>query len=349
MHASVLKTVKRLLPILLIAGNAILLLLTALFAIPSGKRLTAIFLLALALILDCLALLAFRLQKQRMLQLLLLLDLENLTDPQTLCRIEPSLAPVFQHLHTLLLEQDTPNVAYRQLNFLALQEQINPHFLYNALESVRGKAICSGEYEISDMIEALGNFFRYLISNRKPIVTLESELENIDTYFRIQRFRFGDRYRLELHYDTDAHELRQYILPKLTLQPLIENAIMHGLETKPQDGLISIDITTTASRLIITIRDNGCGIPEPKLEHINDSLAQPFSRKPSGDMSAPHRIGIKNVNQRLKMVFGNLYGIHLTSIEGVGTDVILTLPKLTQSDIGNDFPLRRKQEDSAYA
>ncbi len=248
-------------------------------------------------------------------------------------------APVFRHLRGLLLERRAQAVTHRQLHFLALQEQINPHFLYNALESVRGKALCVGEYEISDMTEALGNYFRYLISNRSPIVTVESELENIRTYFRIQQFRFGNRYRLEIHFDTDPLEIQPCSLPKLTLQPLVENAIMHGLETRQQGGTVSIHMTATACRLIILIRDNGCGIPPKQLRILNDGLLSPTE----GD--ALHRIGIRNVNQRIRLVFGKDYGIYLSSIESVGTDVTLTIPRTTLSDLHGAFPLRRAEED----
>ncbi len=246
--------------------------------------------------------------------------------------------PVFRHLRGLLLEHRAQAVTHRQLHFLALQEQINPHFLYNALESVRGKALCVGEYEISDMTEALGNYFRYLISNRSPIVTVESELENIRTYFRIQQFRFGSRYHLEIHFDTDPLEIQPCILPKLTLQPLVENAIMHGLETRQQGGTVSIHMTATACRLIILIRDNGCGISPERLRRLNAGLLSPAT----GD--ALHRIGIRNVNQRIRLVFGKDYGIHLSSIESVGTDVALTIPRFTLSDLHGDFPLRRDEE-----
>lgn len=248
-------------------------------------------------------------------------------------------APVYRHLRSLLLECRAQENTHRQLHFLALQEQINPHFLYNALESVRGKALCVGEYEISDMTEALGNYFRYLISNRSPIVTVESELENIRTYFRIQQFRFGSRYRLEIHFDTEPLEIQSCVLPKLTLQPLVENAIMHGLEAREQGGTVSVHMTATARRLIILIRDNGCGIPPALLRRLNEGLLPP------AESEVLHRIGIRNVSQRIELVFGKGYGIHLASIESVGTDVTLTIPRFTLSDLhGDELPLRREKE-----
>ncbi len=300
-----------------------------------------LFLLASALSICALLLLRAAWRYRQLYRYLMALDVSQLDAPAP----PPALArfsPVHGKLRSLLLERRAQDVTHRQLHFLALQEQINPHFLYNALESVRGKALCVGEYEISDMTEALGNYFRYLISNRSPIVTIESELENIRTYFRIQQFRFGGRYRLEICFDTEPLEIQPCILPKLTLQPLVENAIMHGLEARQEGGAVSIHMTATARRLIIQIRDNGCGIPPALLRRLNSELS---ALPPTEDGQVLKRIGIRNVSQRIGLVFGKGYGIQLSSIESVGTDVTLTIPRFTRADLHDGLPLRREGMD----
>ena len=119
----------------------------------------------------------------------------------------------------------------------ALQSQINPHFLYNTLESIRGQAIVQGVSGIEKMVKAMADIFRYSITNKNAMVTLEEEIKNIDNYLNIQQFRFNNKFIVikELEEDTLS-----CLIPKLTLQPLVENTIIHGLETKPGKGTIKI-------------------------------------------------------------------------------------------------------------
>ena len=117
----------------------------------------------------------------------------------------------------------------KQAELNALQNQINPHFLYNTLECIRGKAMVQGAEQIANMTEALSAFFRYSISIQENLVTLEQELQNTKNYFLIQKYRFGNRFHLRI-FLVEESEAGEYLMPKMTLQPIVENAIFHGLE-----------------------------------------------------------------------------------------------------------------------
>ncbi len=215
----------------------------------------------------------------------------------------------------------------RQAEYLALQNQINPHFLYNTLEAIRGEALSQGLTDIAEMTEALATFFRYTISKVGNLVTLEDELGNIENYFIIQKFRFGDRINLSVVYEENSAEnVLEYRLPKLTLQPLVENAIYHGLECKLGTGTVTVEVETTQSRLIILIKDNGVGIPEEKLIQLNQELKMAPQEIKEAKPGGRGGIAMFNVNNRIKLLFGEQYGLHLTSQPGIGTEVEITLP-----------------------
>lgn len=221
--------------------------------------------------------------------------------------------------------------AQKQSEYLALQNQINPHFLYNTLEGIRGEALMAGMDSIAEMTEALATFFQYTISQMDHLVTLEDELANVENYFIIQQFRFGNRLNLKIElseYDED-NDVMRYRLPKLTLQPLVENAIFHGIERKIGAGTVTIRIQPDASHLNITVSDDGVGIDGETLQRMNEK----FHKMSFEDEKETYQyqgsgsgIAINNVNNRIKLLFGEEYGIHIYSLVGTGTDVEITLP-----------------------
>lgn len=210
-------------------------------------------------------------------------------------------------------------------DLLALQSQINPHFLYNTLDSIRGLAVKYKAYKISDMTQALSSLFRYTISKKAIAVPLREELWNISTYFKIQQFRFNDRFTLNV--DGDFEALDCYI-PKMTLQPIVENAIFHGIEVKKDYGNVYIRYNLTKKRLIITISDDGAGISPDTLKKITASIAGETSNseKSASDNHTGTGIALSNIDQRIKLIYGKKYGLSISSIEGVGTDVEITFP-----------------------
>ena len=208
---------------------------------------------------------------------------------------------------------------------LALQNQINPHFLYNTLDSIRGQALIDGVDEIADMTEALSAFFRYSISRRGNLVRLCEEIKNVDNYMKIQQFRFEDKYILEKHLDCSEEELNIYV-PKMILQPLVENAIFHGLEEIEEQGRIILRIVSTENKLRIIVEDDGTGMPDSRVRKLNRQFRNPEN---GGESSSAQNSGIalKNVNERIQLYFGMEYGLYIRSVAGIGTQVEILIPQ----------------------
>lgn len=226
-------------------------------------------------------------------------------------------------------------ITRKQSELDALQSQINPHFLYNTLDSIRGIALSEGIAEIAHMTEALSAFFRYSVSKKSNIVTLEEELRNVDYYFAIQQYRFNNRFVLKKILAEDP-DLLDCALPKLTLQPLVENALYHGLETKIGGGTITVRVTMTERRLIINVVDDGIGIDAATLDALNKHLDSGQPAQPQVDSSRSSGIALINVNQRIKLLYGSAYGITLYSTLELGTDVELVLPLIRHE--ANGYP-----------
>lgn len=224
---------------------------------------------------------------------------------------------------------DALQAVERQTTLQALQSQINPHFLYNTLECIRGQALLDGNREIAVMLEALGNFFRYSISHRENIVTLLDELENIKVYMLIQNYRFSNRYQLKIDFLGEEEELLNCCVPKLILQPLIENALLHGFKNR-QNGTIDVQVDAMDHILILTISDDGEGMSATTLQELNDKISG--NDKPSQPRA--HGIALPNVNRRIRMLFGKEYGLHAYSTPGRGTDIEIVLPRLMRPEAG---------------
>lgn len=235
-----------------------------------------------------------------------------------------------QRLDQIMHSSQLMDISKRQAQYLALQNQINPHFLYNTLESIRSEALIAGLDSVADMTEALASFFRYTISKVENLVSVEEELQNCETYFRIQQYRFGDR--LQLHIDYDRAEWDEIIhcrIPKLTLQPILENSIIHGTELKIGTGNLKIQFERTQKRLIIRISDDGVGMDEDTLTRLNQKLGRGGNQLTEHDEEAKGGIALINVNNRIHLIFGEEYGMHVYSIPGKGTDVEISIPMIT--------------------
>ena len=287
--------------------------------------------------------------------------------------LAPETDQAVRRLNQMIDRNNLISVSKKQAEYLALQSQINPHFLYNTLEGIRSEALIAGLDSVAEMTEALATFFRYTISRVEHLVTLEDELANIENYYYIQQFRFGDKLDLSIQYDHDDDDFNeldilQYCLPKLTLQPIVENSIYHGIERKIGKGHLVIRIGVSDERMRIRISDDGLGMSEDKLRALNErlrslsledveesggasrmpeSVSGPAGQNPaSGSASGPAGqnpasqsvsptgsrparkggIAIVNVNNRIKLLFGEEYGISVYSHEGAGTDVLISLP-----------------------
>lgn len=238
----------------------------------------------------------------------------------------------FQKIQQLLDNHEVNRLSNRQAQYLALQNQINPHFLYNTLEAIRGDALSAGMENIATITEAVATFFRYTISNMDNLVTLEEELANAENYFAIQNYRFGDRISMQVDIEKGSEAARDFKIPKLTLQPIIENAIIHGLEHQVGPGKVSVNICTDGQRLLIEVTDDGVGMTEAVLEEINRRLTNPDAAKKSEEKVRLGGIALVNVDNRIKLLFGEPFGLRVSSILGLGTRVEITLPIRQSTD-----------------
>lgn len=232
----------------------------------------------------------------------------------------------FQKFKEIIDTKELIESSKKHAEYLALQNQINPHFLYNTLEGIRSEALIEGVDSIANMTEALATFFRYTISNVDKLVSLENEITNVENYYKIQKFRFGEKLDFYIEFQPDSDdEILKARIPKLTLQPIFENAIFHGVERKMGKGIVTLKIIATSKRLIITISDNGVGIEEEGLRKLNKKL-RGASLEHMKDDKHKGGIALLNVNNRLKLIFGDEYGLYVYSKPEAGTDVEITIP-----------------------
>ena len=205
------------------------------------------------------------------------------------------------------------------MEYKMLASQINPHYLYNTLETIRMKALTTGNREVADSVKILGKTLRYVQENTGTAYTsLHRELEHVENYLAIQKLRFGERINHTLNIQPGLDTAGYAMLP-LLLQPVVENAVVHGLEARDGIGIIAIDIACTDACLRITVRDNGTGMTPEELEAVRNKLEQ--------DTIDPRSsIALYNIHRRIRLSCGAEFGLELESEPGTGTAVTLYLP-----------------------
>ena len=212
-------------------------------------------------------------------------------------------------------------IAFANAEIKALQTQINPHFLYNTLETINWKAQLEGVDEISDMVMALSNLMEAGIDrNGQKFVPLKQEMDYVENYMFLIQKRFGNKIIFQKEIKPDTLE---YPIPKLILQPLIENAIRHGIEPKGK-GTICLTSGYEKDALILRVMDDGVGIPSDTLAWLSASLSHPPSSHSQKKFSNTE-VGILNVHRRIQLIYGNPYGLKIKS-SPEGTKVMITLP-----------------------
>lgn len=242
-----------------------------------------------------------------------------------------------EHIQQLLEEQahnirrleeektraDEEQALKRRAELRALQAQINPHFLYNTLDSIRWKAEMAGATDISRMTTALATLFRIGLSRGAEIITVEQELRHVESYLQIQKMRYSDRMSYTL--DIPREVLPLYTV-KLILQPLVENAIYHGIKESTHSGTVTITGGREGDTLVLRVSDNGMGIPPERLKMLQRDLERGISVSREG-------YGIFNVNERIRLHFGSRYGLTLNSRWGEGTVATVHLPCIPLSEV----------------
>lgn len=247
---------------------------------------------------------------------------------------------LLDYFQTLMDREYASRISSREAELDALQSQINPHFLYNTLECIRGQAVVEGADTISEMARALSEFFRYSISRNEKLVLLSDEFRNVKDYVKIQNYRFGGKYRLRFHLDeADLTLLERCKLPRLTLQPIIENALLHGVRNSEREvEYLDIVVNLTGSRLIIQVTDYGIGIPQEKLNQINSELCSPERMPEHPVPRTGSGIALCNINQRIQLLFGPAYGLRLFSTPNMGCTVEVVLPQQIAEQAADPFP-----------
>ena len=216
-------------------------------------------------------------------------------------------------LKALMAQQVQNEKEKRQAEIRILQAQINPHFLYNTLDTLQWKAYENGQDDMVSMIQSLSTFFRISLSKGSEFIPLAKEIEHVQSYLAIQKIRFADVLQYQFTVDADT----TIPVPKVILQPLVENAIQHGIKPKLVPGCIQIAIRQTEDRITISIADDGVGIPPDRLAQIQQEMAT---------LTPQSCYGLINVCNRVKLEYGSQADIQLTSQQGIGTTVTLTLP-----------------------
>jgi two-component system sensor histidine kinase YesM len=207
----------------------------------------------------------------------------------------------------------------KNAQFQALQHKINPHFLHNSLQLIGNTALSNDGTKVYEMIGSLGEIFRYTLRANKDIATIHEEINYLKEYLYIQQQRFGQQLEIDIYVD---EEIKQATIPILTLQPIVENAFSHGFVSDQKEWNIHMSVEKVMDEVEIRIRDNGIGIDS----HIIHQLNRIFEEEPKDLSYVRKSIGLQNVNNRLKIIYGREYGIKIYSDQHMGTEIFIRIP-----------------------
>ncbi len=213
----------------------------------------------------------------------------------------------------------------RKAEFELLQAQINPHFLYNTLDAIVWSAEAGNQKQVVNMVGSLSDFFRTSLNKGKEIVTVREDLQHVRSYLEIQQIRYQDI----LTYSIDVPEsIYSYLIPKITIQPVVENALYHGIKNKRGGGCITVTGAEFDDHMEICVRDNGIGMTKERLEEVRKGINE-------GELDENKVYGLYNVKERIRLSFGDEYGINMDSTYGEGTEVRIVLPKILTEIVKN--------------
>ncbi len=227
-----------------------------------------------------------------------------------------SIQSLLEEVYQEQLHKERLKTKQKDVEFKMLASQINPHFLYNTLETIRMMARVQGNYDIEELVKMLSSILRHNIQVGNHEVTIKSEVDILECYLRIQQYRFGDRIQYRIHIQEGLEDHK--ILP-LIIQPIVENSIIHGLEAKESAGNILIDIRREGHNISILVEDDGLGMERDKLEELQKKLYD------FNNIEWTH-IGLCNVHQRINLLYGDSYGVTVSSEKDKGTRVEIIIP-----------------------
>lgn len=223
------------------------------------------------------------------------------------------IARIDQLIQMVYVEQENKRTAEMK----SLQEQIKPHFLYNTLDTISWMARDYDAEDIVRLVDALTNMFRIGLSHGKDIITVKEEITHVSNYLYIQKIRYKDKLNYVIHVDESLYAIE---VPKLILQPLVENAIYHGVKAKRGGGTITITGVPEGENLVFTVQDNGAGMPQEKVEELNRRMSE------RSVLDEQKSFGLFYIRERIQLCYGKGYGVHVESTLGEGTRVTITLP-----------------------
>jgi two-component system sensor histidine kinase YesM len=240
-------------------------------------------------------------------------------------RLGRSFNKMIAQIHKLILLNERQERKKREAELHSLQAHIKPHFLYNTLETIQWMARKRGAPDVADVVASLAKLFRIGLSKGNSIIPLVQEVEHIESYLTIQ----ATRYREKLNYSIKfSPKIKDVFVLKIVLQPIVENAIYHGIKERRGPGLIEIGVEEKEEKLLIHIRDDGKGMSAEKLQALRHSLSTFLSRNEEEGMASVRGYGIVNVDARLKLTFGEEYGLRIDSEMNKGTTVTIHHPIL---------------------
>ena len=230
--------------------------------------------------------------------------------------LNDSLNTMIDKINKLLEQVKKEQVSLRKAEFELLQSQINPHFLYNTLDTIVWLAESGEQKKVVSMVGSLSDFFRASLNQGKDIVSIREELMHVRSYLEIQQVRYQDIMQYEINI---PEELNPYMIPKITIQPLVENALYHGIKNKRGLGKIIITGVKEKDYFRLIIEDNGIGINKDRLMQIRNEIN-------NNELDGKGIYGLYNVNERIRLNFGEEYGVSIESNYGEGTTVSVKLP-----------------------
>ena len=227
---------------------------------------------------------------------------------------------MIQKINSLIQTVYKAELLRKEAEYASLQAQTNPHFLYNTLDTICWQAKLAGNDAIFDTTYSLASLLRASMGNTDPYITVSQELSYIRDYIQIQKARFRDKIQANIAVEP---ALMPVMIPKLILQPIVENALLHGIMMKEEKkGTILLTGWKEGNDIVFIISDDGAGIPPEKLDSLLDEHTQAVVG------SSSRHIGVSNTNLRLKSLYGSKYGLSFTSVPGQGTEVTLRIPAL---------------------
>ncbi|RXZ84150.1 HAMP domain-containing protein [Paenibacillaceae bacterium] len=250
-------------------------------------------------------------------------DVSHLNRQDEIGMLEMRFHTMSSRIREHIRNEYTINLEKQTAQLKALQAQINPHFLQNTLQLIGSMSFSKTPSDIYSIIQSLSDMFRYCLREPGDLATIRAEMKHLSNYMNIQRQRFTGK----LTYEADvAPEWEDCRIPKLSLQPLVENAFMHGFDKKKGSWCLKVKVLPYDSGLLISVEDNGIGISPSRLEDVRSRLAEQLDPL----WTSGNSIGLYNVSARIKLYFGEEYGIHIENNPGGGTRVSLYIPRVKE-------------------